>query len=105
MNARLHVMTIGLLLAACSSSTTTRSKPMEQIFPPEPIPRPTVIVEPFEGDSDRAALAAALAAKKWTSITYKYLRRAYPGPPSEAFAYLTPIGQAYFLPAFLRMIS
>jgi hypothetical protein len=75
----------------------------EKIFPTEPVPSPAEIVVPFEGDTDRGALAACLASRKWTSITYEYLRRCYPGPLSEAFTYLTTKGQAYFLPAFIRM--
>jgi hypothetical protein len=74
------------------------------LFPPKPIPRPSEIVVPFEGDSDRLALRAALSGKAWTSITFEYLKKNYPGPLSESFAYLTAKGQAYYLPAFLKMV-
>ena len=76
---------------------------LEALFPVEPVPRSDAIVVPFEGDSDRSALRAALSGRKWSSISYVYMRANYPGPISEAFTYLTPRGKAYFLPTFLRI--
>ena len=67
-----------------------------------PVPKPDSIVHPFEGDADRARLKAALSARVWTSITLDYLGRSY-GSPAEALTYLTALGKAYFLPAFIRM--
>jgi hypothetical protein len=84
------------------NSNATHS--LTALFPTRPIPRSSEIVVPFEGDSDRSALRAALSGKSWTSITFAYLRQRYPGPLSESFTYLTAKGQAYYLPAFLEMV-
>jgi hypothetical protein len=74
----------------------------EQAFLLNAIPYPKVIVAPYEGDNDRARLRAVLQGKEWQNVTGEYLKSLYPNL-SEAYTYLTPEGQAYFLPAFVKI--
>jgi hypothetical protein len=76
---------------------------LEALFPTEPVPKEDALVRPFEGDPDRNSLKRTLSGKKWTSVSYDYIRRYYTGTLGEAFIYLKPEAKAYFLPAFLRI--
>src|SRR5437660_9764125 len=104
MSNSLAILALAALLSGCASRGTKMNDNLQtltELFPTEPIPRePSVPV--FEGDTDMTALDRLLSGKRWTSITYGYVRNKYPGPLSEAFCYLTGSGRAYFLPAFLH---
>lgn len=76
---------------------------LEYAFPPDAPPPSGNLVVPFSADPDRASLAALLAGKYWSSVTWPYLSEKYSGCSDEVPIYMTSAGLRYFLPALIRM--